>query len=155
MKAEKPLRSRFHRMAIPPRATRDDNYDLRNLEIYCPDVYAHLVRAQIFQLELELIMDDNRLLIFDYTTNCIVYRAEDYRHLTGAEIRKLFALRFQSLLWWSGWRQSDLAEEVDCTQPQISSYLRGETLPNIVTMIKIANAFDCSLDCFRFVDLGE
>ena len=54
-----------------------------------------------------------------------------------------------------GWRQADLAEEVDCTKQQISSYMRGETLPNIVTMIKIANAFDCSLDCFHFVDLGE
>jgi DNA-binding XRE family transcriptional regulator len=155
MKMKRPLRNDCHRELIPSEATVNDNYSLRYIEVVYPDLIPHIIRAQIFRTEIELIMDDGRLLIFDCITNSVTQAAEDYKYITGAEIRRFFAKRFSTVLQWSGWSQANLAKEVDCTQTQISKYSKGLTTPGFITMIKIANAFGCSLDCFRFVDLGE
>jgi transcriptional regulator with XRE-family HTH domain len=39
-----------------------------------------------------------------------------------------------------------LADELDITKTSLVKYERGEREPNIATLIKIANYFDCSID---------
>ena len=140
---------------IPPYATYETDYALKAFQSNYPDLYKSIKRAQQYQLDLELILSDDRLLIYDLELNTVVYKAVRYYNMTDEEIRRFFARRFEMILWWSGYRQTDLAEAVGCTQQQISQYVRGDTMPSILNLIKIADVFGCSLDDFRFVDLDD
>lgn len=48
------------------------------------------------------------------------------------------------------WRQADLAEKIGVQQKQISGYECGNTIPSTDILIKIAEAFDVSLDYLAF-----
>jgi transcriptional regulator with XRE-family HTH domain len=53
------------------------------------------------------------------------------------------------------WRQEELARRTGMLQPRISAMLRpGKTKPNIETLRRIADAFDCGL-MVRFVPFSE
>jgi transcriptional regulator with XRE-family HTH domain len=54
-----------------------------------------------------------------------------------------------------GWTQQTLAERTDMRQPRISGLMTpGKTRPNIETLRRIAEAFDCGL-MVRFVPFSE
>lgn len=48
------------------------------------------------------------------------------------------------------WTQADLGEMISVHQKQISSYERGVTVPSTDILIKIAEAFDVTLDYLAF-----
>lgn len=48
------------------------------------------------------------------------------------------------------WTQADLGEKIAVHQKQISSYERGVTVPSTDILIKIAEAFDVTLDYLAF-----
>jgi transcriptional regulator with XRE-family HTH domain len=84
--------------------------------------------------------------------------------LHDPEYRKAFVasqinigLPFQvrALLRARGWTQAILAEKADMLQPRISGLMSpGKTRPNIDTLRRLAEAFDCGL-AVRFVPFSE
>ena len=48
------------------------------------------------------------------------------------------------------WTQADLGEKISVHQKQISSYERGVTVPSTDILMKIAEAFDVTLDYLAF-----
>ena len=87
-----------------------------------------------------------------------------FSKLKDPEYRKAFvasqiniAIPFQirGLLKSRGWKQEDLAKRTGMLQPRISVLLTsGKARPNIGTLSRIAEAFDCGLEV-RFVPFSE
>ena len=87
-----------------------------------------------------------------------------FAKLKDPEYRKAFvasqiniAIPFQirGLLKSRGWKQEDLAKRTGMLQPRISALLTpGKARPNIGTLSRIAEAFDCGLEV-RFVPFSE
>ena len=46
----------------------------------------------------------------------------------------------------SGLTQIQLAEKINVSQKQISSWEKGDYKPNIETLIKLSDVFNCTLD---------
>ena len=84
--------------------------------------------------------------------------------LRDPEYRKAFVssqmnvgipFQIRALLKSRGWTQENLAERTGMRQPRISALLTpGKVRPNIETLRRIAEAFDCGLEV-RFVSFSE
>ena len=48
--------------------------------------------------------------------------------------------------WGLSLRQPFVADEAGITQQQLSAYEKGETLPSILSLVKLADLYDVSLD---------
>ena len=90
--------------------------------------------------------------------------SKTFAKLKDPEYRKAFvasqiniAIPFQirGLLKSRGWKQEDLAKRTGMLQPRISALLTpGKVRPNIETLRRIAEAFDCGLEV-RLVPFSE
>jgi transcriptional regulator with XRE-family HTH domain len=87
-----------------------------------------------------------------------------WKKLRDPEYRKAFVasqinigipFQIRALLKGRSWTQDDLAKRAGMLQPRISAMLTpGKTRPNIETLRRVAEAFDCGL-VVRFVPFGE
>ena len=83
-------------------------------------------------------------------------RNEEYRRaFIGSQINIGIPFQIKALLKSRHWTQRDLAKQTGMLQPRISSLLTpGKTRPNIETLRRIADAFDCGL-IVRFAPFSE
>jgi len=83
-------------------------------------------------------------------------RDPEYRKaFVASQINIGIPFQVRALLKSRGWRQEDLVERTGMLQPRISALLTpGKVRPNIETLRRIAEAFDCGLEV-RFVPFGE
>ena len=58
--------------------------------------------------------------------------------------------RLYILMCRKGIDESELARRINSTQPMISRYMTGRSIPNAITLKKIAMVLDCSVDDFWF-----
>lgn len=120
---------------IDPLATEDDVVELKELN------------------EWDLIVEfaDGRKVIYDRFTGYfknIFY--DNIGEITEEQEKKEFAYRLRSLMNRNRITQEQLSEKLNTTQAMISRYVRGETIPNVITLRKIANILDCSMDDFFY-----
>ncbi len=80
----------------------------------------------------------------------------EYRKaFVASQINISIPFQIRGLLKSRGWRQEDLATRAGMRQPRISALLSpGEARPNIETLRRLAEAFDCGLQV-RFVPFSE
>jgi transcriptional regulator with XRE-family HTH domain len=80
----------------------------------------------------------------------------EYRKaFVASEINIGLPFQVRALLKARGWTQGMLAEKADMLQPRISGLMSpGKTRPNIDTLRRLAEAFDCGL-AVRFVPFSE
>lgn len=71
------------------------------------------------------------------------------RYLLGVYVASLHD-KIRRLRQERNWTQADLGEMISVHQKQISSYERGVTVPSTDILIKIAEAFDVTLDYLAF-----
>lgn len=77
------------------------------------------------------------------------------RAYVASQINIGIPAQLKALLKSRGWTQRKLADEAGMLQPRISGLLTpGRTSPNIKTLRRIAEAFDCAL-IVRFVPFSE
>ena len=73
-------------------------------------------------------------------------------HIDGTksdkQLRLDFKRRLQVLMNRKRVNQEELAKYIKSTQPMISRYLTGESIPGAITLKKIADALGCSMDDF-------
>lgn len=104
---------------------------------------------EINEWDLLITFKDGRQFIFDRFTNahkCVYYGSID--ELTDEQERKEFAYRLRSLMGRRWVTQDQLADMIDTSQPMISRYVRGDAVPNAITLRKIAKALGYSMDDF-------
>jgi transcriptional regulator with XRE-family HTH domain len=90
--------------------------------------------------------------------------SKTWKKLTDPEYRKAFVssqiniripFQIRALMKERGWKQEDLAKAAGMLQPRISGLLSpGKTRPNIETLRRLAEAFDCGL-IVRFAPFSE
>lgn len=61
-------------------------------------------------------------------------------------IAKNLSVGLYQARWGLSLRQPFVADETGITQQQLSAYERGETLPSILSLVKLADLYDVSLD---------
>jgi transcriptional regulator with XRE-family HTH domain len=83
-------------------------------------------------------------------------RDPEYRKaFVSSQINIGIPFQIRGLLHSRGWKQEDLVKRTGMLQPRISALLRpGKVRPNIETLRRIAEAFDCGLEV-RFVPFGD
>jgi transcriptional regulator with XRE-family HTH domain len=65
--------------------------------------------------------------------------------MTGTRASELFGQRMRELRQERGLTQAELSDRSGFPQGRISEMERGARLPNLITMIRIAVALDCTL----------
>ena len=83
-------------------------------------------------------------------------RDPEYRKaFVSSQINIGIPFQIRGLLQSRGWKQEDLVKRTGMLQPRISALLTpGKVRPNIETLRRLAEAFDCGLEV-RFVPFGE
>ena len=62
------------------------------------------------------------------------------------ELLKIFSKNLKEMLKESDMKQEELADEIGISQAMISRYITGQSLPGILTLVKIADVLDCLVD---------
>lgn len=75
----------------------------------------------------------------------------DNKHPTAVQdnmsaLKQAFGRRLDKLRMAKGWRQSELARRAGLSRDQISTYIRGTSLPSRDSLEKLAQVFNCSPD---------
>lgn len=96
------------------------------------------------------IFKNGKRILFDSDTNYFreLY-SDDYR-LTDEQRRYEFKRRLRIMMRRKNINQEELAERLGTTQTVISRYVTGNSVPNFITVEKIAEILNCSLDDFRY-----
>ena len=75
---------------------------------------------------------------------------QDVNELTEEQEKKEFAYRLRSLMNRKWVTQEQLANQINTSQVMISRYVRGETIPSVIVLRKMAKALECSMDDFFY-----
>ena len=103
--------------------------------------------------DLLIVFKNGRKVIHDRFTDYhrnIFYR--DVSELTDEQEKREFARRLRMMMKRKYITQEQLAELVGTTQSMISKYINGQTLPNVLTVRKIAKVLDCFIDELFYQD---
>lgn len=98
--------------------------------------------------DLLVTFNDDSQIVFDTFAN--TSRRINYvsKKITDKQLRNDFRRRLQILMNRNWVNQEELAKRIGSTQPMISRYLTGQSIPNAITLKRIAVALDCSTDEF-------
>lgn len=102
--------------------------------------------------DLVIVFKDNSEMIFDTFSNTYKNLERiDYKTNNRDEIiRQQFRSQLSLLMKRRNITEDELAKKINSTQPMVSRYLKGISIPNIVTFKKIGDALECSLDEFFY-----
>ena len=102
---------------------------------------------ELNEWDLLIVFKNGTKIIYDRFTNYhknIFY--DNIEELTDEQEMKEFAYRLRTMMKRRHIVQDELAERVGTNQAMISRYINGESIPNVLTVRKIAKALDCSMD---------
>lgn len=68
--------------------------------------------------------------------------------MSELELLKVFSKNLNCMMKEDNITQKDLANELGISQPIVSRYTSGQSLPSFITLIKMSEVFCCSLDDF-------
>lgn len=85
--------------------------------------------------------------IYD-TFNNTSRRVNRIDQTNDSQMRLSFRRRLQTIMNRKWVTQDELAKRINSTQPMVSRYLTGQSIPSAITIKKIADALDCSIDEF-------
>lgn len=89
------------------------------------------------------------LIIYDSLSNTI--RGCNYHtQLTEKENRNEFKMRLRAMLLHSRLSQKDLSRISGISERTLTRYVNGETLPDYISLKKIADALKCKVDDLYF-----
>lgn len=98
--------------------------------------------------DLLVTFNDDSQIVFDTFAN--TSRRINYvnKKITDKQLRNDFRRRLQILMNRNWVDQDELAKRIGSTQPMISRYITGQSIPSAITLKKIAIALDCTTDEF-------
>ena len=122
-------------MKVDPFVTKEDIIKLKELNKW----------------DLLIVFANGRKVIYDRFNNCyqnIFYK--DVNEITEEQEKKEFAYKLRGLMNRKWVTQKQLAEDIGTSQVMISRYVRGEVMPSVLIVRKIAKALNCSIDDFFY-----
>ena len=72
----------------------------------------------------------------------------DQTQTDDSQMRLNFRRRLQTIMNRKWVTQEELARRINSTQPMVSRYLTGQSIPSALTLKKIAVALDCNVNDF-------
>lgn len=120
-------------LQIDPFAKKDDVIELTELN----------------EWDLLIVFRDGRKILYDRFTR--YYKNITYgniNELTAEQEKIEFAYMLRSLMGRNRITQEEMAERINTSQTMISHYMTGRSLPNVITLNKIAKVIGCSMDDF-------
>lgn len=72
----------------------------------------------------------------------------DQTQTDDSQMRLNFRRRLQTIMNRKWVTQEELARRINSTQPMVSRYLTGQSIPSALTLKKIADALNCSVNDF-------
>ena len=72
--------------------------------------------------------------------------------MSELELLELFSKNLRRMMKEDHIKEERLADEVGISQPMISKYVNGQSMPSFLTVVKIADVLFCSLDEFLISD---
>lgn len=120
-----------------------DKYMLQCFETYYPSYKERSVSVlQRSPTELEIHLIDGTTLIYDDLTNGLYTEnnnGSEENQRTQEDWHKEFVLRLTRSLRRKGYTQKMLAEQLNVSQPTVSSWMSGRALPRVDDAVKIAH----------------
>lgn len=104
----------------------------------------------INEFDVLFVFKDGRRIIFNSDTNYFRDLYPEDHTLTDEQRKREFKMRLRTMMRRRGINQETLAELIGTTQTVISRYVTGESIPNFITLEKIAEALNCSTEDFRY-----
>lgn len=124
---------------------------LKELKLYFPSVYGHVIEHAEAGLDLLLVkLDDGDTILFDNMDKSIRRLPADSNCMSEEECKYEFGSRLRRLMMYKCVSQLELSEATGISQPQLSRYMAGKVMPSFYTADKIAKALKCSIDELRY-----
>lgn len=73
--------------------------------------------------------------------------------ITEIQWLETFGENLYEMILESGYTQAEIADKTYLSQPTISNYIHGKTMPSIKAIINLAYVFDCGID--DLIDFGS
>lgn len=130
-----------------------NEYVLKNFQFYHRSLATQMVgcyETKFGEIVVELT-GGRKVLYNDFDQSARFLPVEGYE-LTEEEILEEFSNRLRYLMRLRRITQRDLSEMTGLTQPAISKYVSGRTMPNMHSLYKLSRALDCSVDDLMYVD---
>ena len=99
--------------------------------------------------DLLITFVDGRKILYDRCTG--YFKNISYNNiteLTDEQEKAEFAYMLRSLMARKHVTQEEMANRINTSQTMISHYMNGRTIPNVITLRKIAKVLECSMDDF-------
>jgi len=94
----------------------------------------------------QVLIEDNKgcLIIYDMIleTSRKINKTPNFKKELGERIKTIMTRKLCT--------EKDLANKLKISQSTISRYLKGQTMPNIITLKKIADVLNCYIDDFFY-----
>ena len=102
--------------------------------------------------ELTIKLKSGRTVLYDDLTKSIRTLPKDSNNMTDEEIKIEFGKRLQKMMYIRGITQTELSEQTGITQPMLSGYINGRSMPSFVKVDKLARVLRCSVDDLRYLN---
>lgn len=115
-----------------------------------PDIQEEDVSSYVALNSHDLLMEfnDGTKIVFDTFANTSRRITNIDGPVSEKQLRLDFRRRLQILMNRKWVDQTELAKRINSTQPMISRYINGQSIPSAITLKKIADALGVSTDEF-------
>lgn len=97
--------------------------------------------------DLLIVFKNGTQFIFDTFANTS-HRVNTVDPTSDQDLRLGFKRKLQTIMARNWVSQDELAKRIGSTQPMISRYLTGQSIPSAITLKKMADALNCTTDEF-------
>lgn len=130
-----------------------DDYVAHRVMMYFPFIYEDAVSCRNRGYgEWIVRLNNGNMFLYDDIWKSIRKLPNDSKSLNKKQTAREIGYRLEKILQRKGLTQSDLSNMTGLTQPQISNYIYGRSMPSFYVVDKIAKALNCSTEDFRYTD---
>ena len=129
-----------------------DSNTFRNLSMYFPFVAKLMISCSESLVGWTVKLSNGEHFLYDDLERTIRRLPADSMDLSVDEFKKEFGKRLYKIMQNKHITQDELCKKVGISQPALSNYVSGKTVPGFYVIDKIAKALDCSADEFRYLD---
>lgn len=128
------------------------NTIFENFKLHFPYTAEKTVEyEQINDFDIMVTLNDGSRIIFDDLDKSMRNLPKSSQEMTELEFCSEFGKRLRKLMYRAGVTQRELSEMTGISQPNISKYFNGKTIPSFYIADRIAKALGCSTDEFRYI----
>ena len=123
----------------------------QNLKRMYPFLYNQMESyVMLNNYDIHIKLKDGSTVLYDDFDKSFRQLPMNSREMTAEQCKIEFSSRLYRLMRRKCITQEALSEMTGITQPLISSYINGKTLPGFYNVDKIAKALGCSVDELRY-----